>query len=167
MLNTNATGWAPWVENSNGELVPFKPFDAESRLDSFYYSENLPNDTYILKGFMHVYLDYSLNDDDSIASYGPFENYDYDVRQFFPLAEEVPVTLGSRSIETFGRYFISSSWKGGMGGTADDRWKVVESSFQVTVSYPEDRKALRVSKNWATPNWLLWNEYNKDEAADL
>jgi hypothetical protein len=165
LFNSNATGWAPWVVDEQGKLVAFKPFDAESRLDSFFYAENVRPGTYTLKGFMHVYIDYGKLEDDQLASYGPFSDYPYHQKQFLPIENEVRVELGSGVIDTFGRYYITYEWKEGAAGTTDDRWKVAENS--VSIAYDaNDRKALRVAKNWATPNWKLWNERNPEEAAD-
>ncbi len=165
LWNTNVSGWAPWVVDDRGNEIPFKPFDTESRVDSFYYSENLSPGTYTLKGFMHVYVDYSILPEDIIPTYGPFSNYAYDLRQYFPLDREVTISLGSRSIETFGRYFVESKYVGGASGTTDDRWKMVESSVRISGDR-NDRKAMRVAKNWATLNWTLWNAYNPETAAD-
>ncbi|MCK9286135.1 MAG: hypothetical protein PHU24_03095 [Sphaerochaetaceae bacterium] len=165
LLNTNATGWAPWVVDSEGNTIPFRPFDTESRLDSFYFAENLPAGTYTLKGFLHVYVDYSKLQSNEIASYGPFENYPYHVKQEFLLEQPVAVTLKDAEIATLGRYFITSQWVGGAMGTTDDRWKVAPSSVKITGD-PTDKKALRVAKNWATPAWSQWNTRNPETAAD-
>lgn len=166
LFNSNATGWAPWVIDEKGDLVVFKPFDIESRLDSFFYAENINPGKYTLKGFIHVYIDYGkLDTSQTIASYGPFENYPYHVKQFLPIDEEVIVNLKPATIDTFGRYYITYDWKEGAPGTSDDRWKVLENSIKI-ISDSADRKALRVAKNWATPNWSLWNERNFETAAD-
>lgn len=166
LFNSNATGWAPWVVDEKGELVVFKPFDAESRLDSFFYAENVMPGKYTLKGFMHVYIDYGkLINDQTVAMYGPFENYPYHVKQFFPIDKEVSLNLKPGNIDTFGRYYITYNWKDGAAGTTDDRWKVSENSVNIIYD-AKDRKALRVAKNWATANWTLWNERNLENAAD-
>lgn len=165
LFNSNYTGWAPWVVKENGDLVPFKIFDAEGRLDSFFYAENLSPGTYTMKGFLHVYTDYSKLEDGVVCSYGPFEDYPYHVRQFLPLDQEVTLSLTPQTMDTFGRYFIDFSLVGGVSGTTDDRWEVVESSVLISGN-AQDRKALRVAKNWRTENWMLWNEYNPEPAAD-
>lgn len=165
LLNTNATGWAPWVEDARGNIIPFRPFDIESRLDSFYFSENLAAGAYTLKGFFHVYIDYSKLGPNVIASYGPFENYPYHVRQQFALESPVTITLKEAEMATFGRYFLTSNWVEGASGTTDERWKVVPGSVRIT-SNPDDKKALRVAKNWATPAWSAWNTRNPEKAAD-
>lgn len=142
--------------------MAFKPFDIESRLDTFFYAENLRPGTYTLKGFMHVYTDYGKLADDQSASYGPFEDYPYHVKQFMPISEEVTADLGSGVIDIFGRYFITYEWKDGSSGTTDDRWKVSEAT--VSIDYDaDDRRALRVAKNWDTANWKLWNVRNPEE----
>lgn len=165
LFNSNFTGWAPWVIDDKGDLVPFRPFDIEGRLDSFFYSDNLGPGTYTMKGFLHVYTDYSRLDDSIVASYGPFNDYPYHIKQYLPIDEEVEISLSPKSIQTFGRYFINFSHVGGMSGTTDDRWKVIESSVLISGD-KNDKKALRVAKNWKTPNWILWNEYNSELAAD-
>jgi hypothetical protein len=165
IFNSNATGWAPWVEDSNGNLVKFRNFDAESRLDTLYYASNLIAGEYTLKGFLHVYIDYSRLKDGEIALYGPFENYHYHVVQKIPIANEVKLNLQSADIATFGRYYVNYNWVGGLAGTTDDRWKVNLSTVKITGDF-KDKKALRVMKNWATPNWKLWNERNKEIASD-
>jgi hypothetical protein len=165
LFNSNFTGWAPWVEDEHGNLIAFKPFDIESRLDSFFYAENLSPGKYTLKGFIHVYTDYSKLSDGELASYGPFAEYPYHERQFFQIDEPIVLDLEAAAIDSFGRYYITYDWKDGASGNTDDRWKVTESS--VSIGYDAaDRKALRVAKNWATPNWKLWNERNPEEAAD-
>lgn len=165
LFNSNATGWAPWVIDEQGNLVAFKPFDSESRLDSFFYAENIKPGKYTLKGFIHVYIDYGKLLENQTASYGPFENYPYHVKQFLPIDKEVSINLEPGKIDTFGRYYITYNWKDGISGTTDDRWKVLENSVKVVYD-SNDKKALRVAKNWATPNWTLWNERNPEEAAD-
>ncbi|MFA7109731.1 MAG: hypothetical protein WC162_11370 [Sphaerochaetaceae bacterium] len=165
LFNSNATGWAPWVVDEQGNLIAFKPFDAESRLDSFFYAENLKPGKYTLKGFMHVYVDYEKIPDEEVIYYGPFEDYSYHVKQFFPIDKGVSINLESGNINTFGRYYITYNWKEGAAGTTDDRWKVSENSVKIVYD-ANDKKALRVAKNWATPNWTLWNERNSEEAAD-
>ncbi len=165
LLNTNASGWAPWVEDSSGKLIPFRPFDTEARLDSFYFSENLAPGSYTLKGFMHVYVDYAKLKQNEIPTYGPFADYPYHVVQQFALSNPVTIELKKAQMATFGRYFITSSWVGGAAGTTDDRWKVVPSSVAITGD-PADKKALRVAKNWATPAWSAWNTKNSEKAAD-
>jgi len=165
LFNSNATGWAPWVVDEQGKIVAFKPFDAESRLDSFFYAENLKPGNYTLKGFIHVYADYGKIPDEEVIYYGPFENYSYHVKQFLPIDKEVSINLEPGKIDSFGRYYITYNWKDGVSGTTDDRWKVIESSVKIAYD-ANDRKALRVAKNWATTNWTLWNERNSEEAAD-
>lgn len=165
LFNSNATGWAPWVVDAKGEIVPFKTFDGESRLDSFFYSENLESGKYTLKGFFHVYIDYSKLPDNVYASYAPFANYSYHIKQEFPLDNPVEILLGKGEVATFGRYYISSEWEGGVAGTSDHRWRVNPSTLKISGDRG-DEKALRVAKNWQTPNWTLWNLRNPAIAAD-
>jgi hypothetical protein len=165
LLNSNASGWAPWVVDSNGNVIPFRNLDSESRLDSLYYSENLKAGTYTLKGFYHVYIDYSLLPSGVIASYGPFENYSYHIKQEFPLEKPVTISLREAEMTTFGRYYIEANWKEGLAGTGDDRWKINPSTVKIS-SDVNDKKALRVIKNWYTDKWGEWNTRNKEQAAD-
>jgi hypothetical protein len=165
LFNSNASGWAPWVVDAKGEIVPFKTFDGESRLDSFFYSENLDSGKYTLKGFLHIYIDYSKLPDNVIASYAPFANYSYHIKQEFPLDKPVEIVLGKGEVRTFGRYFISYDWVGGLTGTTDNRWRVDPATVKISGD-KNDEKALRVAKNWQTPNWTLWNLRNPATAAD-
>jgi hypothetical protein len=165
LTNWNATGWAPWVEDERGEIVVFRTFDAESRLDSLYWAENLRAGTYTLKGFFHVYLDYSLLPAGITTLYEPFGGKPWHIMQRFALDEPVTILLKEAQMESFGRYFISSAWVEGITGTSDDRWRVNPAS--VTIEGDRfDKKALRVMKNWATATWLAWNTRNTEKAAD-
>ncbi|MFA5467600.1 MAG: hypothetical protein WC224_00915 [Sphaerochaetaceae bacterium] len=165
LFNSNASGWAPWVVDAQGEVVPFKTFDGEPRLDSFFYSENLESGKYTLKGFFHVYIDYSKLPAEVIALYAPFDDYSYHVKQEFPLDEPVEVNLGKGEVATLGRYFITYSWTEGLTGTTDQRWRVNPSSVIISGD-KSDKKALRVAQNWRTPHWTLWNLRNSEAAAD-
>ena len=66
---------------------------------------------------------------------------------------------------TFGRYYIEANWKEGLAGTGDDRWKINPSTVKIS-SDVNDKKALRVIKNWYTDKWGEWNTRNKEQAAD-
>ncbi len=165
LFNSNASGWAPWVVDANGKMVPFKTFDAESRLDSFFYSENLASGKYTLKGFYHIFVDYSKLSEGTVALYDPFANYSYHVKQEFPLDKPVEIVLGKGEMATFGRYFISYNWVEGIAGSSDQRWRVNPSTIKISGD-KDDQKALRVAQNWRTPNWTLWNQRNPAPAAD-
>ena len=151
--------------DSKGDVVPFKTFDGESRLDSFFYSENLESGKYTLKGFYHVFIDYSKLPENVIASYGPFANYSYHVKQEFPLDKPVEIVLGKGEVATLGRYFITYNWTEGLAGTGDQRWRVNPATVKISGDQ-NDQKALRVAQNWRTPNWTLWNLRNPALAAD-
>ncbi|MFA7672161.1 MAG: hypothetical protein WCY53_07920 [Sphaerochaetaceae bacterium] len=163
--NLNYSGWAPWVVDSNGNTVAFKNFDTESRLDSLYYAENLSAGTYTLKGFLHLYIDYSKLSEKEFASYGPFNNYHYHVTQKFELDKPVTLNLRAAEMATFGRYYISFEYTEGMWGTGDHRYRIKENSVSIK-SDSSDKKALRVIKNWHTPGWKLWNPLNNEVASD-
>lgn len=164
LYNTNFTGWAPWVENEKGQIIPFKVFN-DARLDTAYFAENLSPGIYTLKGFIHVYTDYGKLPEDAMPSYEPFEDNPYHVKQFFPVDYEVIIELEEDLVDTLGRYYISYDWIGGADADTDDRWKVNEDTVSI-VSKPNDRRILRIAKNWATSNWKLWNEKNPETAAD-
>lgn len=165
LVNLNATGWAPWVEDEEGNIVAFMAFDAESRLDSLYWAENLSAGTYTLKGFLHVYADYSLLPDGIIMSYEPFAARPWHKVQKFALEEPTVIQLGEAQMKSFGRYFITSKWVEGALGSSDTRWMVAPASVVIDAD-PDDKKALRVMKNWATQTWLAWNSRNPERAAD-
>lgn len=165
--NLNYSGWAPIVLDQTGKEVVFNNFDTESRLDSFFYAQNLAAGEYVLTGFMHVYADYGLYDSGKvIISYEPYAKKPYHVRQVFPLPTPVKVTLKPASVETFGRYLIEFAFKEGSTGKSNDRWMVKPESFKYNATLPVDRRALRVMKNWATPAWVPWNKLNPETAAD-
>lgn len=167
LSNLNYSGWAPLVLDQNGKEIAFNNFDAESRLDSFFYAQNLPAGEYTLTGFMHVYADYGLFDSGkTVLSYEPYAKRSWHVRQVFPLPQPVTLTLGSASVETFGRYLIEFAYKEGGSGKSNDRWMVKPESFKYNAILSADRKALRVMKNWATPAWVPWNKLNPEKAAD-
>jgi len=167
LSNLNYSGWAPIVLNQAGQEVVFNNFDSESRLDSFFYAQNLPAGEYVLTGFMHVYADYGLFDSSKvIVSYEPYKKSPYHVKQVFPLAQPVKIQLKPASVETFGRYYIDFFYKEGGSGKSNNRWMVNPASFKYTAILPGDKKALRIMKNWATPAWIPWNKLNPVTAAD-
>ncbi|MCK4543862.1 MAG: hypothetical protein KAU17_16640 [Spirochaetales bacterium] len=165
LFNSNFTGWAPIVESPDGTLIPFKPFDSESGLDSFFYASNVQAGEYVLQGFMHVYTDYSKLGEGKLASYGPFANYPYHVRPDLLLDEPVVVQLNKAEIATFGRYPIEFRHLSSTSGTENNRWMMVPDSV-LLISNPADNKALRVAKNRATLAWTEWNTRNPEEADD-
>lgn len=167
LANLNYSGWAPVVLDQAGKEVVFNNFDSESRLDSFFYAQNLPAGDYVLTGFMHVYADYGLYDSGKVVvSYEPYAKRPWHVRQVFPLAQPVVIHLKSASVETFGRYLFEFSYKEGGSGKSNDRWMVKPESFKYNATLSTDRRALRVMKNWATPAWVPWNKLNPETAAD-
>lgn len=167
LANLNYSGWAPVVLDQAGKEVVFNNFDTEARLDSFFYAQNLPAGDYTLTGFMHVYADYGLYDSGKVVvSYEPYAKRPWHVRQVFPLAQPVKVTLKPASVETLGRYLFEFSYKEGGSGKSNDRWMVKPASFKYNSTLPGDRRALRVMKNWASPAWLPWNKLNPEIAAD-
>jgi len=134
---------------------------------NIYYAENLPAGDYKLIGFYHVYSDYSLFDQfqkpvaDKIARYAPFENLPYQVKQLIPLKEPVSVALVADKVMTFGSYAVKFKWKGGPGGTTDDRYKVIEEETSITLADSRSNVVLRYIKTWATSAWKLWNAKNQ------
>ncbi|HPZ15903.1 MAG TPA: hypothetical protein PLX25_04490 [Sphaerochaeta sp.] len=165
LFNSNATGWAPWVEDQEGALIPFRVFDSETRLDSLYWAENLASGTYTLKGFLHVYADYGMLPEGVVMAYEPFANRPWHVVQHFALDQPVTLTLKEGEMASFGRYFITSAWVEGAGGTRDTRWRVDPASVKIDGDR-QDKKALRVIKGWAAPTWLAWNTRNPERAGD-
>jgi len=167
VANTNFSGWAPVVKGPDGSIIPFRNYDAGANITNIFYAENLVAGTYTLVGFYHVYTDYSLLDAYEkevekaiIASYGPFENYPYHVKQIIPLKEPVTISLEPNKIMSLGSYAVKYRWVGGMGGTTDDRWKVVEDETSITQADPKSDTLLRYIKPWATPAWKKWNVKN-------
>ena len=167
IVNTNFSGWAPAVKGPDGLIVPFRRFDAGADFTNIFYAENLIAGEYTLIGFYHVYTDYGkLKQYETeigrtiITSYEPYEDRSYQVKQLFPLKNNVIVNLEAGKVKTFGSYAIKFGWVGGAMGTTDDRWKMNEEKTLVTVEDPSNELVLRYMKSWATPAWKKWNELN-------
>ncbi|MGE0076332.1 MAG: hypothetical protein AB7S48_00580 [Bacteroidales bacterium] len=164
--NMNFSGWAPAVMGPDGKVIPFRNFDAGADFTNIYYSENLPVGEYKLIGFYHVYIDYSKLDEvrkgapDKLTKYAPYEDLPYHVKQLVNLSEPVVVTLEPNKVMTFGTYAVKYKWFGGLAGTTDDRWRVVEDETSITVAEPQNNTVLRYIKSWATPAWKKWNAKN-------
>ncbi len=165
LLNTNASGWAPWVEDEDGNLVAFRAFDSEARLDSLFWAENVSAGRYTHKGFLHIHVDYGKLPEGVIMDYEPFAYKEWHTIQRFPIEEESVIDLEEADMQTFGRYYIDSEWVEGPSGTTDLRWMVDPASVKIEGD-AKDKKALRIIKNWRSSVWLAWNERNKEEAAD-
>ncbi|HCG63331.1 MAG: hypothetical protein A2Y31_04590 [Spirochaetes bacterium GWC2_52_13] len=161
LFNTNATGWAPVVEDKNGAIVPFKMVNILADSDTFYFAENIMAGTYTLKGFRHVYTDYGLLPDGIIPNYEPYVSNPYHIRQEFMLDKPIVLQVKPAEMASFGKYSISSSWVGGAAGTTDDRWKVAPSSVKI-VSNPADKNMLRAVKGITNANWAPWNARNPE-----
>lgn len=167
MSNINVTGWAPAVKGPDGAIVPFRNYDAAADITNIYYAENLTPGVYTLIGFYHDYTDYSkleeyrkIKGPNYLAEYGPFKELPYHIKQLIPLEQPVEVTLEANKMQTFGSYAIAYKWVGGMAGTTDDRWKVVEDETKFTLIDPDSNYLLRYMKTWATPAWKKWNAKN-------
>ena len=164
--NMNFTGWAPVVEGPDGKIVPFRNFDAGADMTNIYYSENLPAGTYTLKGFNHLYTNYTKLDEykaqtgEELARYAPYENLPYHEVQFFPISQPVVVELIPNKMMSLGSLGVQYKWISGAAGTTDDRWKAVEDFSKITMEKPLDDYVLRYMKSWATPKWKKWNAKN-------
>ena len=163
LVNNNATGWAPLIEDENGAIIPFKMVGILANVDTIYFAENLKAGTYTLKGFRHVYTDYGLLPDNVIPSYEPYVDEPYHIRQEFMLDKPVVIHLKAAQMESFGKYSIHYKWVGGAAGTTDDRWKARPDSVKITGD-SKDRNALQVLKGFTNANWAPWNERNAEVA---
>lgn len=163
LMNNNATGWAPLVEDAQGNVIPFKMVNILADAGTFFFAPNVQEGIYTLKGFRHVYTDYGLLPDGIIPSYDPFVENVYHVRQEFMLAKPVVIKLGPAQMESFGKYLVGYTWLGGAAGTTDDRWKVAPSSVNI-VANPSDRNMLKVLQGFTNANWALWNARNPEKA---
>ncbi len=159
------SAWVPWVEDASGRLVEFRHITSVSKVDSVMYRENLNPGTYVLKGFIHVYTDFSKLDSEMITQYGPYQDYPHDVKQFFLLDNPVRLQLQPGRMDSFGRYFISFQYHEGFAGSSDDRYRVIPESFAAEAD-PRDRRVLQVMKHWTASKWTLWNQRNPEEAVD-
>ena len=155
MTNNGNTGWVPWVVDDQGELVRFKLYDNDLRLDSLYYAQGVRPGTYTLKGFIHIWADTSISPKLSAFSYNPYDNLPYQRRQEFVLQEPMVINLGEAQIASFGRYFIKAVWKGGYASSAYDRWMINPMTYSVE-ALPGDSKALEVLESWKNTAWLAW-----------
>jgi hypothetical protein len=167
VLNMNFTGWAPAVKGPDGQIVPFRNYDKGADFTNIYYAENLPAGEYTLLGFYHVYTDYGkLKEYETsigktiIASYDPYGNLPYHVKQLIPLKQEVVVKLEANKVMTMGSYVVKFKWVSGMAGTTDDRWKAKEDETSITMEDPKSETVIRYIKSWATPAWKKWNAKN-------
>ncbi len=158
--SANHSAWIPWVVNQEGELVRFKASVNVSDLDTFFYSENLNSGTYLLHGFYHVYIDYSLIDDGEIARYGPYEGYPYHVRQELPFDSPITYSLSSSSVLSLGRFFAAYELVGGLWSREEDRYRVVPDSLSYEV-VSGDRAILELMKGWTHSNWNVWSQRNQ------
>jgi hypothetical protein len=164
--NLNFTGWAPVVEGPDGKIIPFRNFDSGAGITNIYYAENLVAGEYTLKGFNHLYTNYTKLDEykeatgEKLARYAPYENLPYHEVQFFALAEPVMVNLEPNKVMSFGSFAVKYKWVSGAAGTTDDRWKAVEDYSAITLEKPLDDHVLRYIKPWRTPAWKGWNVKN-------
>lgn len=161
LTNVNYTGWAPLVEDANGNTIVFRMVNALADADTFYFAPNVMPGTYTLKGFRHVYTDYGLLPKGVMPNYDPYVEYPYHVRQDFMLGKPVVIELKAAQMASFGKYTITSQWVGGAAGTTDDRWKVAPSSVKIT-SAPNDRNMLKIVKGITNANWAPWNAMNPE-----
>lgn len=165
--NLNFTGWAPVVVGPDGKEVAFRNFDAGADMTNIYYAENLVAGEYTLKGFNHIYTDYSKLEEhkkatgEELARYAPYDNLSYHVKQFFPLSNPVVVNLEPNKIMSFGSFAVKYKWIEGLAGTTDHRWKAVEEESGITIEKPLDDYVLRYMKPWRTPAWKRWNVKNE------
>ncbi len=97
LSNTNATGWAPVVEDKNGTIVPFKMVNILAESDTVYFAENIMAGTYTLKGFRLVYTDYGLLPDGIVPDYEPYVSNAYHIRREFMF--DKPVILQVKPAE--------------------------------------------------------------------
>lgn len=167
VINNNFTGWAPVVKGPDGNIVPFRNFDAGADMTNIYYAENLKAGEYTLIGFYHVYTDYGKLDEykkefgeKHMPIYEPYVDKKYHIKQVFELKEPIVLNLEPNKIMSFGSFAVKHKWVGGIAGTTDDRWKMDEQHTAITLEKPFDNYVLRYMKPWATPKWKKWNEKN-------
>jgi uncharacterized protein YceK len=163
LINNNATGWAPWVEDAQGNIVPFQMVNILADAGTFYFAPNVMEGTYTLKGFRHVYTDYGLLPEGLIPSYEPFTENVYHIVQEFALDKPVVLELQAAQTESFGKYLVEYEWVGGAPGTTDDRWKANPASVKIEAN-PADRNMLKIVKGITNANWAPWNERNPETA---
>lgn len=161
LFNTNYSGWAPLVEDKNGNLVQFRLINVLAEADTCYFAPNVMPGTYTLKGFRHVYTDYGLLPKGVLPEYEPYVENPYHVRQQFMLDTPVTIKLGAAQMASFGKHVITSQWVGGAGGTTDDRWKINPGSVKISSS-PNDRTLLKALKGITNANWNPWNAMNPE-----
>jgi len=165
--NTSAFAWVPVVKDSDGNIIKFRVFNGGVDMTTIFYKENLKAGEYTLEGFNHVYLDYGKLDAYRIekgtkeaAKEAPYDNLPYDVVQFFALDEPVKLNLEPNKIMSFGNYGVKYKYKGGLAGTTDDRWMLVEDETKIILANSEDQSLLNYISSWATKKWRMWNAKN-------
>ncbi len=163
LTNVNYSGWAPLVEDKQGNVIPFRMVNALAEADTFYFSPNLMAGTYVLKGFRHVYTDYGLLPVGVLPDYDPYVEHPYHKRQEFLLDNPVVIQLKPGEMASFGKFEITSKWVGGAAGTTDDRWKVAPESVRI-IANPTDRNMLKAVKGITNAAWAPWNAMNPESA---
>lgn len=167
VLNNNATGWTPVVKGPNGNIIPFRKYDAAADINNIFYSENLEAGEYTLIGFYHVYVDYGklaeyekeVNKPNFIPSYEPYADNSYHIKQLVELDEPVVAKLEAGTIMPLGNFAVKYKWVGGAWGTTNDRWKV-KDDVKIIFSEPLNEYVARYIKTWRTPSWKKWNARN-------
>ncbi len=165
--NTNVSMWTPVVKKEDGTIVEFRVFNGGADMTTIYYKENLTAGKYTLLGFNHVYVDYG-----KLHKYEeelgkpftlykePYANKPYHVIQFFPLDKPYEFTLKPNVMMTLGNYVIKYKINGGVAGTTDDRYRVIEDETKIVMADKEDQSLLAYMKPWATKKWKMWNAKN-------
>jgi hypothetical protein len=168
--NTNVSMWTPVVKKEDGTIVEFRVFNGGVDMTTIYYKENLTAGKYTLLGFNHVYVSY-----DKLHKYEeelgktvvlakePYAHKPYHVVQFFPLEQPYEFTLDPNVMMTLGHYAIKYKNNGGITGTTDDRYKVIESETKIVKADKTDQSLLVYMKQWATKKWKMWNAKNPAE----
>ena len=162
LVNNNFTGWAPLVEDENGNIIVMQMINAIVDAQTIYIAPNIRPGKYTMIGIRHVYTDYGLLLDSDSPNYEPYVERPYHVQQDFLLDESVEITVGQREMVTLGHYNIAYEWNGGGFADKDDRWRVLPSTLKIT-SDPMSTNVLRAIKgSLSSDTWELWNERNPE-----
>ncbi len=160
LMNNNYTGWAPLIEDVNGNVIVMQMINGIADAKTIYVAPNIAPGVYKMVGIRHVYTDYGLVNSSDSPIYEPYVKTSYQIQQDFPLNVSVNITVPSKEMVSLGYYDVSYDWNGGGFASKDDRWKVIPSSVKIT-SDPTSKsllKAIKGSLNSTT--WKLWNERN-------
>ena len=157
--NSAYSAWIPWIEDSSGQLVEFSIFDQDSRLDTFYYAENLNSGIYTVKGFIHVYADTTKLKKFAVPSYEPYAGHDFQRKQYIELPNSYQILLEPGHIASLGRFYITYV------RTDKKQWSADLKKTSIK-HFASNKRIFDIIPTWFSPNWVLWNKSGSIQLAE-